>query len=206
MKADWVYRGDQVDNEGAAYRGLSTYSAASVALSTGESAGHILYDSKNYLRQIAGNSETMNTTGRAAGSKPKMIRVQGMLKWEASVWATGDDLQIAFRIGVFQQDSLDGFLQVDVNYTMMNLGLSVADNVDIWANQPRANLWEQRVYQHFATGNESSVRSLYVNASMKGVRLNDDECLGLYVEMGQASEGMRYYRWLRTLVQDEGSG
>jgi len=78
--------------------------------------------------------------------------------------------------------------------------------VDMWANQPRANLWEQRVYQHFATGNESSVRSLYVNASMKGVRLTDDECLGLYVEMGQASEGMRYYRWLRTLVQDEGSG
>lgn len=204
VRGDWVYRGvqqaaDAIDDQ------LSTYAPSVKSMSTGESAGHILYDSKNYIRQIAGNNTSMNTTGRAAGKRPRCLRVQGIFNWEADTWASGDDIVVGFRIGVFQQDSLDGFIQVDANYTMMNIGFSIADYPDNFANQPRSNLYERRVYQHFATGNESSVRTTPVNVGIRAT-LGDDECLAIYMEMAQNSVGIRYRTWFRTYVVDDSTG
>jgi len=207
-RADWVYRGNHVDAEGSQDNGLSTYSPYIKSVTQGESAGHILYDSKNFLRDIGGNSYIMNQTGRAAGKRPKMVRVMGQMTWVAGSWSPGDEIQFGLRIGVFQQDSSDGFIQVDASYTMMGGGGGIVNDPDIWANQPRANRWEWRNYQYFATGNESSRKSVFINANMRGVTLSDDECLALYVENGVAASvtSLRYITWLRTLVIDEGSG
>jgi len=202
---DWVYRGGITDNEGSQAFEHATYAPATFGLNQGESTGHVLYDSANYMKALLGNSNVANSAARAAGKRPKTFRVKGQITWEASVWATGDELQMGFRIGVFQQDPLDGILLAPATYSMMSTTGSMAFNPDVWANIRRNNLWEHRNYQHFATGNESSRRTLYINTPAKAM-LGSDECLAIYIEMSNASESMRYQLWLATYVSDESSG
>lgn len=202
---DWVYRGPTTDNEGAQNASLASYSHVFFSLGVGESTAHILYDSQNFLKGVAGNSEIMYQAARAAGRRPKTYRVRGQMHWQANVWSLGDELRFGMRIGVFKQDPLDGFMINDATYIMMSAGFGGAQGVDTWANSGRGNLWEHRNYQHFATGNESSQRMFYINTPARA-SLGPDECLALYIENGQGSESLRYGLWLSTYVSDESSG
>lgn len=204
-KADWVYRGGVysaaggLDVEGAGYAGgFRVLSEGSTVL--------ILYDSQNFFHDGVGgdnNDESLHRSARADGRKAQTFRVRGHLNWEATTWAAGDNVYFGWRIGAFEQDATDGGILVPAGYTML-AGVSFGDaQPSVYANAAKLNAWEHRVRYHFASGNETSVRSMNINVPIRRT-LMPNECLALYWELAPNSVGIQYASYLATLVSDEG--
>jgi len=121
---------------------------------------------------------------------------------QAATWTLGDEIRLGLRIGVFEQDSSDGNLMVDADYTMWFSGF-IQSAPNVFANQQRTNLWTHYHLMHFATGNEQSMRVLNVNVAARA-SLASNECLGLYTQTQAGSVALRWYPILRTYVVDEG--
>jgi len=208
-RRDWVYR-----NDGAALTTggvviltadqLGTYTPNPLVIGSEDSAGLILYDSRNYLRAMthggAGTLGAINMGARASGKRAQMHYVSGMVFVTTSTWAIGNTMSIGLRIGIFGQSISGGNIEAPAGYSMwLNGGEStIAD----FANQQRANQWEKRV-QHAFSADTGSIFGIPVSARVRG-SLNDDECLGLFVEAGSGTVNLSIVPFLRTLVTDEG--
>jgi len=208
-RRDWVYR-----NDGAALTTggiviltadeLGTYTPNPLVIGQDDTAGLILYDSRNYLRAMthggAGTLGAINMGARAAGKRAQLHWVSGMLFVTTSSWALGSVMRVGFRIGIFGQSISGGNLEAPAGYSMFtNPGEStVAD----FANQQRANQWEKRV-AHAFSADTGAIFGIPVSTRVRG-SLNDDECLALFVEGGSDTVGLSIVPWLRTLVTDEG--
>lgn len=208
-KADWVYRNNLL-NAGAYADGLGTYEPQVIAHSTGviNAQSHVLYDSHNYLSASRSATPLLGfgftrSHARAAGRKPTILAVEGIVYWEPSVWAAGNLMAIGMRIGAYEQD-VSGVFSLDPNYSMwvQQLGAGTdSTNPAYWANAGRQNAWERRVHYGFSDNSVFKV----VRVSWRGRRvLNDNECWGLYTELEGTSVNTRTQYWLRSLVSDEG--
>jgi len=210
-RADWVFRNDglafNVDGNAVFTQDeLGTYSPDAAVVTSPSAIGLILYDSRNYLGTLnfggpAGLVGAMSLAGRASARKARTHMVRGSVLVDTSSWAVNDELILGLRIGVFEQSPVNGSPQVDANYSMFdNLGgASMAQ----FANQQRSNLWERRVVRAFSDSNQGGVFQIPIFARTPA-RLNDEECLALYVELDTGSVNMRFTSWLSTLVTDEG--
>lgn len=207
VRRDWVYRGAYVDGEGSLDWTLASYCGIYRTISGGggvpESTAWVLYDSQNYFKDVAGQGGVTSRASRAEGKRARCYRVMGQINWTGTTWTLGDEVRFGLRLGVFNQDPADGGILVPAAYGMMTEGGSLNDQTSIWANARGQNLWEHRNYQYFATGAETSNRTLKVNIPIS-VSLGPDECLAMYMEQQGGGVGLRYVTWLRTLVSDEG--
>lgn len=206
---DWVYRddGQNLTLGGLAIitsDDLGTYSPNPSVIPGGQNAGLILYDSKNYLRNAThggtGFLGMLQGAARAAGKRAQTRMVTGMVMVRTSSWSLGSNLIIGFRIGVFEQDAGNGLLAASAGYNMWNTIGDVTPSV--YANQPRSNLWERRIYRSFNDGNTGGTFMVPVMARTRA-RLADEECLGIFTDVDSDSIDCEVTYWLRTLVSDE---
>jgi len=204
VKRDWVYRGPEESADGRQYD-LATYAPGLFrAMDDEQSVGHVLYDSQNYmLDDVSDTERVLNRAARAEGRRAQTFMVDGWMSVQASTWSLGDEIGLGMRIGVFDQDSAEGNIQVDAAYTMWENGSFINDTPSVYANQQRSNLWTNYFVLHFATGNEQSLRLLRIRARARAY-LNSGECLGLYMQCRLGTVALRYWLALRTLVADEG--
>jgi len=185
---------------------LGTYTPNFSALTATDQAGLILYDSKNYLRTmthggVGGGFGAISGASRAAGKRAAIHMTTGILLVELSSWALSREMRLGLRIGVFEQDPGSGLISVEPGYSMfVNTGDTA---VNSWANAQRRNRWERRVYRGFSSSNEGGLITIPVMAR-GAVRLDDNECWALYLEVEDGSQNMNITPWLRTLVSDEG--
>jgi len=213
-KADWVYRGNArigTDPDGSDADLLGTYEPFIFSHTTGpgNSQGHVLYDSQNWLASVgAGGADigtglrTLNRSARAEGRKPTMLAVEGIVYWEPTTWALGNLMAIGMRIGVFEQDPGTGNLLLDTAYSMWRdeTGGSLS-TVGMWANNGRGNAWERRIHYGFSDNSVFTVARIRWHGRRT---LMPNECFALYTELEATSVNTRTQAWIRTLVQDEG--
>lgn len=208
-KADWVYRPDlRASDDLLDGDTWGSYEHTVKAQTSGvtNARSHILYDSVNRLASLtlgAGNGNAfVPRAARAEGRKPTILAVEGIVYVEPSTWAIGNLIAMGLRIGIFDQDPIDGAMIVEPDYTLWIAGLPTAGNTAaIWANQGRRNLWERRVHHGFSDNQTFIV----VRVRWRGRRrLEPHEALVLYTELEPTSVNVRTQSWLRTLVIDEG--
>lgn len=206
VKKDWVFRGSEWDDDaGAADPSLASYTGAFRSLVAGESTALILYDSQNYIRESVGTDPAnlfLNRAARAEGRRAQTYRVRGWLGWEATTWTLGNNVYFGWRIGAFEQDNGDGGVLVPAGYNMLAPVVFTDNQPDVYANMQRSNAWEHFIAYHFATGNETSRRSMNLNVAARR-SLAANECLALYWESALSGVNIRYSSFLSTLVSDE---
>lgn len=203
MRADWVYRPREYDEELGTYLldhesyGPSTFTVTS---GVGGIVGAVLLDSTNYLHEQTGISRRMPSSARPSRfRRPTVHMVAGIIDIEPTTWALGTILQLGARIGVWQQDAVSGdLLTPSANYSMFAV-TNYAQMPAIWANDRRNNLWERRWHDNFSTSNDQAQRTLPIGARVKA-RLSEDEALGIFLEVPAGSVNLRGQFWLRTLV------
>jgi len=206
QRADWVYRGYEYDEEGGAVLDHETYGNSVFTLSGTTPAAGVLYDSRAYLMESTtrgGGPGAMLKAGRAEGGRrPHIIRVQGYIFPEPTTWAVGSLIEVAFRIGIFEQDIPTGdVITPSIDWTMWNNVGLLPEQSATWANMRRQNLWERRIRRRFSTSNDQAASTIIVNATISA-KLNEEECLAIVGQCSGASVDMRGQWWLRSLVVD----
>lgn len=202
----WVYRGLERDAAGVTVGDQETY--ASTVFSIPSASGFqafCLYDSDNFVAAIAGASgagRIINATARPKGEKPRITAVAGQVFVEPSAWAVGNLIQMGFRIGVLEQDPLDGAFIGIPGYSMW--GAVVADQ----AAQHSAgihNLWETRIKRAFDNSITNPVFTFNIFAKFRrGITLSPRHGLSFGLETPAGSVATRVQLWLRSLVSDDG--
>lgn len=217
LRADWVYRANnRVLGTGVLGNDtLGTYEPTVKTQNGGVAAasGNVLYDSKNYIGTVTrgGIGAVINqaslgvipTAARAAGKKPCMLAMEGVLYIEPQAWVLGNVMAVGVRLGVFEQD-LSGVFSIDVGYSMWRDETVFAFSSPAhWADDKRRHAKEWRFFKAF--GDASTTPLIVGHLRWRGRRyLEDYECFGLYTELGAAGIGVRMQYWCRTLVSDEG--
>lgn len=209
-RADWVYRGDAFDEEGALFDGAGSYShiAATLPAAPANAIVQILYDSHNFIAnavQLPGNIPLgMSSAGRAEGHRPLIKWVQGQIMIRPSAWALGSLLGIGFRFGIFEQDPEFGAVLLAPGYAMATSGVTQTQAQDaIFAND-RQWQHERRFYTAFGDGGHPALWNQRFSFRVNR-RLQPHQCYGVYCEgQGGFSVTTSLTFWLRTLVSDEG--
>lgn len=205
---DWVYRGTEADPEGSLDTSVpGSYGAGFFTISSGQNMAQVLVDSQNYLSNARGGDLPffLGEESRPTSRRMYCGFVQGWMEWQATTWAAGNDVRIGFRIGKVEQDPDTGLLEYDAQYNMWVAGGGLKIQPSVWANDDLTNRWERRVCYHFATGNETSLRTMAVGARVN-CWLASHEALVLYIETAQSSVGVRFQSFLRTRVSGDASG
>lgn len=214
VKADWVYRSNQFpvnDPAGGAILSgdtLGTYEVNAFTVPSGTAAGRWLYDSKNHLvglTRLAGAGGvpifgSMLKAGRAEGSRPTILRTEGMIITTVSTWAVGSVKYYGWRIGDFEQVPDTGAMSLDASYSLM-FNVNQTKPAD-WANQKN---WV-RERRHYQTFGDNTAGSAMHFVSWSGRRtLREDRGWGIYMEVDNlVSSNIVWRLWLRSLVVDEG--
>lgn len=209
-RADWVFRTDLVDPEGALNDGLGTYVFREKSLGVGTDAARavILYDSHNRMFATAAGGVSnlpfaMPRASRAEGGKAFIHRVQGTIFVRPSAWTLGDRFRLGLRFGVYEQDPDTGTILIDPSYTMWhdpgNMQLSTA----VWANDRN---WQHE--RRFGTtfSDNAQMWTLPVAFSVRR-SLQPHQCYAIWMESfnaGAPSTTLLLQFWLRSLVSDEG--
>lgn len=211
-KGDWVYRGHALAADGTPDE-IGSY-ANSISVGPGVANSNILslYDSKQHLSlmtkfNMAGGGAgtptfSLPTAARAEGSRPLILRVQGVVQVTPSAWAIGNGIRLGYRIMAVEQDAGSGSALLDNDYSMWS-NLNATQPAD-HANARRLNLYEKRFMEVF-NASESASWLMRFNVKLR-VRLNPNEMLGLYIEHHTTSVTASHYAFMRTFVVDEGTG
>jgi len=128
--------------------------------------------------------------------------VRGQVEVQASSWSLGSVMRFGVRCGVFPQDPDTGDALVPTGNNVMYDVFSLTYQAAVWANFTRQNLYENRYFRTFATGNENTGMMLHFNFPARA-RLGDDEAL-VFLLCNGAGVGLRGKTWLSTYVSDEG--
>lgn len=209
--ADWVYRPHIRDETGSLIDNLGSYEATIQALPTGQAnaQARVLYDSFNYrsAQYPLGNSAVnfagfgLGPSAKAEGRNPLIRRVEGFVSYTPSTWAVGSSMFWGFRVGIFEQDPITGFLLIDPTYTILNATADTLTNPAIFANT-RTWHYEKRVFHTFS---ENSVRFDTHFRFRVNRLLRPHECYAIFLENhGSISVTTNTMWWCRTLVSDEG--
>lgn len=201
-RGDWVYRDQVIDDNGV---GASdgTWSPVIFAQTSGQAnrRGFVLYDSQNFLRQMAGSGavDRLSNAARAEGKRPLMLEVDGHVYMEPTVWAVGNIIAWGLRILIDEQDPSAGGLVQAAAYSMWaNVGVQSSA---FYANQPN---WiaEKRIYKVF-NASQDSHRDFTWNVKFRR-RLQAHQALWIYSEGESTSVNTRLQFYMRTRVVDEG--
>lgn len=207
-KADWVYRGDVHDSAGGLVENFGTYvPGAAFTQTPGLANGtiHWLYDSANY-RQFSVGAGGVNTgfrfpsPYRAEGRNPLILRVQGWIAVNPSVWAVGSVYWLGMRFGVFTQSAQTGNGIFPAGYSLWSYPTNDLQAPPVYANT-RTWVRELRHVEHF---NDNSQRKNFrINIKLRR-RLLPDQGFGVYTETADGSVNIGVLMALRSLVVDEG--
>jgi len=201
-KADWVYRPDAFV-EGGDPDELGTYDSSLRTVVSGQAgrAAFCLYDSQNVQLQrmtsVAANY--LRKTGRAEGRAPLMLRVQGHMYLEPTIWAVGNIIAQGFRILIEEQDPVTGLMIQNSSYSMW-AGVA-GSHPAMFANE-KNYMYDARIYKVFNL-NSDSHRDWRIDVRMRR-RLQPHQALWLYTEGESTGVNVRLQMYLRTLVVDEG--
>jgi len=210
-RADWVYRDDGLGlSTGGttifAQDNLGSYSPEQAVCTSEQSIAFVLYDSHNYMRAmthggLGASAGALGAAARATGRRPSCRWVRGLIVVDTSGWSVNDELVLGLRIGVFQQDAADGFIEVDPAYTMF-AEIVAGEPPTMFANQQRANQWERRFYRRYGDQSTAGLWTIPISTRVRA-RLSDDECLAIYAQVDDGSVNAYITPWLSTLVSDE---
>lgn len=203
-----MYRPNIYLADGSLHDGLGTYKPELTTVTAGlqNAYGGVLYDSKAAMAAPMENLanaavQGMSAAGRAAGSRARVLRVQGRIYIEPSTWAVGSIVMMGFRIGVFEQDTGSHRMSIDADYTMWTVTTANHTQCATFANMSREHIWETRFMRIFGSNDVSW--TLPIDVRMKRT-LRDNEGLFIYSEGETGAVSTKLQFWLRTLVQDEG--
>lgn len=207
MKVDWVYRPHYRDDAGNIIDAGGTYEPnAGVSIAAGQTngIGVVLYDSHNYMKQvvaIGGNAPTSaGHEARAEGRMARIIRVQGWMVVQPTVWAVGSSYRLGMRFGRFEQDPNSGSFLLSTSYTLWLSSANINFAPSVFAN---TRLWT-REHRHAESFNDNSAQRNFRFNFKVGMRLKPDECYGIWLETISGSATLNAYFALRTLINDEG--
>lgn len=205
---DWIYRGDAFGNSEPQWDSgddseLASYTNNTSTLSAGyvQSRGLILLDSTIRGATIINTgSNVMAALNGAASPRQKSITVlavQGVIKLTPSSWTLNDEINVGWRLGVFDQDPASGFVSVESQYTMWSAGGPFSNQAANWAD--RAFLKEGRVMR---SAGETSPRVITLPIFWRGRQsVRPGRCLAIYLEQPDNSIQVRIQPWMRTLVE-----
>lgn len=214
VAADWVYRPNYQLADGTIIDDLGTWDPLSGTLLAGLANAnfHVLYDSHNRFAQLqsqglAPGISYMPNAARAEATRPKIMRVQGVIHYRPTAWAIGNILHWAVRFGIFEQDPQSGSVLIDPSFHILNAAPIAGApmlRAATWANDRN---WQRQFNRSHSFGDNGQTWTLFVNFAVNR-RIDPNECYGIYMEAsggGYASSvNMFYQLWLRTLVSDEG--
>jgi len=208
MPLDWVYRGREYDDDGAAVTPLSgTYMSASIGISAGLSAAvnQVLLDSHNYGARVqgftpaAGLWKSIPNAGRPDATEDQVVRgVDLWMNFRPSSWALGNIVRVGWRVMIAEQDMATGGAVLDSAYSMWAAPAGVPnDDIVTWANG-RTNVAEGNFVAGFGDGQNMFTIRRRIRTRR---RLSPEEALYLYVELPNASVNITdvYFR-CRSLV------
>jgi len=205
-RKDWVYRDDGLSTDASTADDLGTYSPNAVVISSPAITGLVLYDSHNYMRASThgggGGLGFLQAAARATGRRASAYAVRGQILVDTASWTVNDELILGLRIGVFKQDPGNGQLLIEPLYSMFQNAGDIS--ISTYANRQRQNMWERR-YIRNQPGGETLPATFTIPVHLRcNVRLADDDCLALFMELDQGSVNARITCWLSSLIADEG--
>lgn len=212
VSGDWVYRACLYDETGGALDSIGSYDPTeqTVVAGFGNSGGCVLYDSHNYVNNIAtlfgqaaGNYIPLAAPARPEGRTSKVIRVQGNIIWRPSSWAVGSSFRLGLRFGIWEQDPTTGSIVAPAAENMWSpIILGALDTHPVFFANTRSWQKEYRISEQFS---ENTVRFEKAVNFKVNRRLKPNECYALWVETSAGSTTLLFQYWLRTFVADEGA-
>lgn len=213
MRGDWVYRPNmpRIDSEFGEDLG-GTY-GNEVILAAGEAnlIALNLFDSRRKSVDLQIDTDgslgvgVMPSSAKPEGGRgPLIMGVRGWVAFRPSMWSiSGQRYSLCLRIGVFEQDYLDGLPFIHSNYTLWS-NVSLIDPPATFANERKGNLWELRSFSAYGESARPWA-SWYVNARFK-TRLTQSEGLFLLAGTSSDSQSGTLQSWLKSYVVDDLQG
>ncbi|MDG0902519.1 hypothetical protein P6U18_21430 [Pseudomonas sp. L01] len=211
-RADWVYRGDRyfITDTGSQEANPSGTYGTVITLNSGPAnqTAQVLYDSDRTAARIAGNDTATDvpwiipqaSRPDGVGGGALIHAVELFIRYSASTWALGSEINFGWRIIVADQDAELGVAQLDAGYSMWQNVLGGAFTQEAVHANGRQNCAEGRKCNAFSdNGNMFTIHKM---VKFKR-RLQTQEGLFLFMETAAGSQNLnRLDLYCRTLVTD----
>lgn len=214
VRADWVYR-PQVQGQSArgAYSGLGTNLIPNnVGAGLFNQQAFILLDSTAFLRVLT--TESFQTTADLpAAARPEWKRlptvhmVEGDIPFRLSQFLTGNQVLWGWRLGWFEQDTIDGRLSLQAEWSMFEpqiQGTTLQDDLATFANESKQNLRERHFFRRNETEDLKTAGVFQFRERLNSRAPTEKHALAILFEMSgtYSSSGVTMELWpfVRSLI------
>lgn len=187
---------------------METYSGSTFTLTAGAGVSAFsLYDSDRYIQRTVTegvNTAMLPAAARPSGERARCYAVQGDLIIEPSSWAVSNSCRLAMRIGILEQDPLDGAYIAVPGYSIWGVGTFQDQPAQVALGS--FNLWQGLFIRGFAN-DQPALWHVKIFARLnggKGVTLAPNYGLAWQMEEQNGTINPRVQMRLRTLVSDDG--